>query len=75
MIKFRTSKEIDYADYPYGDIAIIPMGTKCIPASNLPEEASIKFWVEPWKNMTSEAKSYMRNYGFGIREDEVEEIS
>ena len=50
----------------------IPVGTPCIRATNLPEDSEIKFWVLNWKGMTDKEKSWSRNYGFGLREDEVE---
>jgi hypothetical protein len=51
---------------------IIPKGTKVIPASNLPEDSKIKYWALPWKGMSQEEKSFQRNYGYGLEENEVE---
>lgn len=80
MANYRTVKEIEYVAQGYGKVAVIPKGTKCIPADNLPENinllehriANIKFWVEPWKYMDEIQESWERNYGFGVYAEDVE---
>ena len=65
----ETKEEIIYSSFPYGVIAIIPKGTKVIEATNLSEPN--QFWVENWKGMTEQAKSWARNYGFLVQKEEV----
>jgi hypothetical protein len=72
MANYRTVKEIEYVAQCYGKVAVIPKGTKCIPADNLPEDTNIKFWVEPWKYMNEFQESWTRNYGFGVYAEDVE---
>jgi hypothetical protein len=67
---FITRAEIKYKASPYGYIATIPAGTQCTPASNLPGDDP-GFWVGQWDDMTDEAQSWMRNYGFHLDGSEV----
>ena len=65
-----TREDIVYNVAWVGKITI-PKGTPVTRATNLPYEA---YWVEPWDNMSHEAESWLRNYGFMVMESEVEEI-
>lgn len=68
----RTKKEIDYKSAPYGRIATIPMGTPVVRATNLPEKD--KYWCEAWsEEMNEQEDGWLRNYGFLLSEDEVED--
>jgi len=69
-----TSRAITY-NYQtvVGSCAVIPKGTLVIPADNLPDKG--QYWAEPWDGMDDAAASWMRNYGFLLREDEVEAVS
>ena len=53
----------------------IPKGTSVVPATNLPNDSSIKYWVHklpPNLSNNDEIDSHHRNYGFGIGADEVD---
>ena len=52
---------------------LIPAGTKLIPATNLPESSSIKYWAEPWSGMSDKELSWCESIGFGLTADEVED--
>jgi len=69
----KTNKHIRY-DYGNFYHAGIPKGTPVIPADNLPQpnDSEIAYWAEPWKGMSERAQSWMRNYGFGIKKEDVE---
>ena len=68
----RTQKTIVYTSQPYGVIATIPKGTKLVPASNLPPDHKyMKYWAQPWRGMTDQAKAWGRNYGFLIMSDDL----
>jgi len=71
----KTKKNIVFV-YGIGKAAVIPKGTKCIPADNLPDDNSsnIHFWVEPWPKMTRREKDHMRLVGFGLSKDDVKNI-
>lgn len=71
---YRTLRTINYKSAPYGHIATIPVGTKAEPATNQPKNSEIKYWAKEWKKMTPEEKSWARNYGFGLRKDEVKYV-
>lgn len=66
----KTKKEIEYRVAPYGLIATIPAGTPVEKAANLEERP--QFWVCPWPNMSEQAESWQRNYGFLVDINEVE---
>ena len=69
---FITREEIEYKAAPYGFIATIPKGTKCIPASNQPAEDGVQFFVEHPEDMIySGSVLDWSAYGFLLREDEV----
>ena len=55
-------------DIIYGRF-IVPIGTEVIPATNLPEKGM--FWAEPWQNMSEEAESWSRNYGFLLTKEDI----
>jgi hypothetical protein len=65
-----TKLEITYKS-PTGRYTI-PKGTECKPATNLPDKAL--YWVEPWEGMSEGDESWIRNYGFLVTADEVEEV-
>jgi len=50
---------------------VIPKGTRCVPATNLPEGDEPQFWAEPWQGMSDRAESWQRNYGFLLTLSEV----
>jgi hypothetical protein len=52
---------------------VIPAGTMVIPADNLPENSTIKYWALPWNGMDEVAESHERNYGFGLEAGDVTE--
>jgi hypothetical protein len=66
--KMITKEDISYRVSGYGFTALIPKGSRVIPATNLPQGG---YWVEPWQGMSDEAESWERNYGFHVTEDEV----
>ena len=67
----RTKAEIEYRGTPCGRLFVIPAHTPVIPADNLPGKS---YWAEPWhSNLDEETESWLRNYGFNIHEDEVED--
>lgn len=68
----KTKEDITYKALPYSRVvAVIPAGTKVVPADNLPEKDL--FWCERWPGMTEEAQSWHRNYGFLVELHEVKE--
>lgn len=69
----QTKNNIEYR-LGHGPLVVIPAGTEVEPANNLPQpnEFGIEFWVDPWDNMSPEAESWMRTYGFGVARDQVE---
>lgn len=68
----RTKKDIEYRGTPCGPLFTIPAHTPVIPADNLPQGG---YWAEPWANPMEElADSHLRNYGFHLTEEEVEEV-
>jgi len=64
----KTKYNVFYAAYPYGEIAVIPAGTKVLPADNLPSGG---YWSCAWDGMSPEAESWHRNYGFLLNPEEV----
>ena len=53
----------------------IPKGTPVVPASNLPADSSIKYWIDKLPShlaSNDEIDSHHRNYGFGVGGDEVD---
>lgn len=76
MIKVKavkTDRTIQYKAAPHpGVIANIPEGTEVMPATNLPEFNRIQWWVKDWPGMDETARSWARNYGFGIGDYDVE---
>jgi len=71
---FKTNRQLSYQSAPYGIVTVIPAGTPCILATNLPERKDGKpqYWAEPWPNRSPIAESWQRNYGFLIGPDDVE---
>lgn len=68
----RTRKRIIYRGTPSGHLCVIPAHAPVIPADNLPDGG---YWVEPWmQTMPEEEDSWMRNYGFHVTEDGVEDV-
>lgn len=65
----KTKRDIDY-DMDWCGYAHIPAGTPVTPADNLP--GIEKYWVEAWENMTETEESWLRNYGFLIRIEDVD---
>lgn len=72
----RTNKEIKYnmGQWGVGEVAVIPKGTACIVADNLPadNDAGIAFWAMQWAGMTDAEESHQRTYGFGIAREDVD---
>lgn len=66
-----TKRDIEYRTNT--GVIIIPAGTKYVKAMNLPGDNSskIKYWAEKWPGMSEEAKSWERNYGFGLTAKDV----
>jgi len=64
----RTQKDIDYQAAPYGRITIIPKGARLIPADNLPQGG---YWVENWRGMSEKVRSWARNHGFHVTEEDL----
>lgn len=63
--KIVTKNDIEYKVAGSLFKTTIPAGTKCIPATNLPDyELHEKYWAEPWEGMSEEEQSWHRNYGF-----------
>lgn len=59
---------------PYTRVKI-PAGLRVIPASNLPADSTIKYWLDeltPEMEENPVIESYHRNYGIGLTADEVE---
>lgn len=71
----KTNKKITYSLYGLSPAVVIPEGTPCIPADNLPVDntAGIKYWVEAWPDMSEQAESHMRTYGFGVGDADVDD--
>ena len=69
----RTKYEISYRPFPNLKTFTIPEGTPVTLATNLPQTDGGKYWAQPWAGMTNEEKSWERNYGFLIRQEEVRE--
>ncbi len=73
---FKTNKQIDYSVPGNGLIAIIPTGTVCMLATNLPYDrnGNPQYWVaelpEQFKGHLI-AESWHRNYGFLIAFEDV----
>jgi hypothetical protein len=56
---------------PCGRTYVIPAHTPVIEATNLPQGG---YWAEPWHSQFDvETDSWMRNYGFHLTDDEVED--
>lgn len=67
----RTKKEIKQKVEPCGKTFTIPAHTPVIPATNLPQGG---YWVEKWSDeLDDHTDSVLRNIGFHVTEDEVEE--
>jgi len=68
-----TNKEIPYQVASYGTVAVIPAGTRCEPALNLPclPNGNGRFWACPWEGMSDRAESWQRNYGFLIEYEDI----
>ena len=67
-----TAEEIEYRPAGGIDRFVIPAGTLCIPADNLPEGLTPKYWVCEWEGIEEAAASWASNYGFLVCGDEVE---
>ena len=67
-----TNKEIVY-QVPYSTVAVIPAGTRCEPALNLPclPNGKGRFWACPWEGMSEQAESWQRTYGFLIEHEDI----
>lgn len=74
MSRLVTKADILYYAAPYGFISTIPEGTPVIPATNLPGDGQGQYWAESWPNMSERAEAWKRNYGFLIKEFQVEEV-
>jgi hypothetical protein len=59
----QTTKDIEYKVAGFGLIAVIPAGTRVMPAGNLPMQPG-KYWVDEWPGMSEQQRSWHRNYGF-----------
>jgi hypothetical protein len=72
-MKIVTRTEIEYR--AAGTLArhIIPAGTQCVVADNLPGDG--QYWACEWDGMDLLAESWQRNYGFLLDENDVEHIS
>jgi hypothetical protein len=67
----KTLKDINYHT-PYPQLQpVIPAGTEVIPATNLPGTSKIKFWACAWDGMTEAEESWLRNYGFGLSNEDM----
>ena len=65
----KTKRSIEYKAAPYGTVAVIPAGTRVIPATNLP--GSGQFWAMGWRGMTDTERSWHRNYGYLLTQEDV----
>jgi hypothetical protein len=74
--KYQTRAPIEYEAAGSLFKCRIPQGTEVEVASNLPTLAGngLQFWAGPWSPMSAEAESHMRNYGFLLGPDDVEEL-
>ena len=73
-MRIVTNGEIEYR--PAGTLHrfIIPAGTPCIDADNLPyRDGDRKYWACDWEGMTDEEASWGRNYGFLLHSLDVED--
>lgn len=60
-------KPLTYRFFPRGGQTVIPAGTRCDPARNLPvDEGFKKYWARGWRGMSADDRSHQRNYGFLI---------
>jgi hypothetical protein len=51
----------------------IPVGTSCVPASNLPDhETKELYWCEPWEGMSDFAENTMESIGILLTRNEIE---
>jgi hypothetical protein len=72
-MRIVTDGDIEYRPAGTLNHFVIPAGTECVVADNLPGEG--QFWACEWDGMDLLAESWQRNYGFLLDENDVEEIS
>lgn len=70
-MRYVTRETIIYRAASFGTVGVIPKGTPCIPADNLPTDKGPRFWACKWPIMTPEEASWERAYGFLLEEAEV----
>lgn len=71
----KVTKEIEYRAAGTFQTFYIPAGLKVIPATNLPKDNLIKYWLDELpENPTSEFEAMYRICGFGLYEKDVENI-
>ena len=70
-MRIVTKEDIEYRPAGYCEAPgfIIPKGTPCVVADNLPDEG--QYWACEWDGMTDEAESWQRNYGFLLHSSDV----
>ncbi len=71
-MRIVTTEDIEYRGAFGIEHHVIPAGTVCIEAENLPRGLTPKFWACEWDGMSEAAASYARNYGFLLGDDDVE---
>lgn len=71
----KTKHEINYAAAGSLFDCDIPAGTQVSEATNLEprEDGAKQYWAHSWPGMSENAESWLRNYGFLIDADDVEE--
>ena len=70
-MRIVTKEDIEYRPAGYCEAPgfIIPKGTPCVVADNLPGEG--QYWACEWDGMDLLAESWQRNYGFLLDSSDV----
>ena len=67
----KTQKPIECKLLGTGSTLIIPMGTRCDPAHNIPSDNGKKYWVKPSRKMNKETRDQLRCTGLLLTVNEI----
>ena len=69
----RTQKHFQIAYGWTHKILTVPKGARIMRARNLPDDsdAAPLYWVQPWRGMPADARSWCESYGFLIGREQV----
>jgi|Laugrespbdmm15dd_1035085.scaffolds.fasta_scaffold318744_1 hypothetical protein len=67
----KTRKEIKISVQGGRQNMIIPKGTRCVPAKNLPEDDKKVYWVKPSWKMDRNTKNGIWSHGILLTEEEI----